>query len=117
MKRTTVLFIVLTILLVMGVAPAAAQVILPPPCPEWNCGGVFTNPTWLKIDHHRVNVDIENQIATTNVDFKFTNEGDGLVEGTFVFPLPQGATVDELVMWVDGVAIEARVLPAGERVS
>jgi Ca-activated chloride channel homolog len=114
MKRKTALFIVLTILLVMGVAPAAAQVILPPPCPEWNCGGVFTDPTWLKIDYHRVNVDIENQIATTHVDFQFTNEGDGLVEGTFVFPLPQGATVDELVMWVDGVDIEARVLPAGE---
>jgi Ca-activated chloride channel family protein len=75
---------------------------------------VFTNPDWLKIDHHRVNVTIENQIARTEVSMEFVNEGEGLAEGTFVFPLPLGAAVDELVMYINGQAIEARILEADE---
>ena len=98
MKRTMLLLFLLTGLLIMGAMPVAAQgVILPPPG-----GGVFTDPSWLKIDYHRVNVTIDNQIATTNVDMQFTNQGEGLAEGTFVFPLPEGAAVDQLTMWVDG---------------
>jgi hypothetical protein len=38
-------------------------------------------------------VSIENQIATTEVDMQFTNEGHSLAEGTFIFPLPLGAAV------------------------
>ncbi|MCX9079331.1 MAG: VIT domain-containing protein, partial [Candidatus Methanoperedens sp.] len=123
------LYLVPLFLLLMLV-PAAAQDIqpcLPPPTclPERPCppvvpcrpptvGGVFTNPEWLKINYHRVNVTIENQIATTDVDMEFVNEGNGLAEGTFMFPLPQSASVDKLVMYVNGVAIEAKILPADE---
>jgi Ca-activated chloride channel family protein len=81
----------------------------PPPQP-----GVFTNPEWLKIDYHRVNVTIENQIARTHVDMRFVNEGNGLAEGTFVFPLPASAAVEELIMYINDVPIEARILPADE---
>lgn len=115
MNRKPLLFLFLTVLLLsVGAMSAAAQVIIPPPCVGVNCGGIATDPSWLKIDYHRIEVEIDNQIATTDVDFKLTNEGRGLAEGTFVFPLPQGAAVDQLVMWVDGVAIEARILPAEE---
>ncbi len=121
------LFIVSAIFFI--IAPAAAQIVvpcpLPPPCPaDGTCpppppctittGGVFTDPSWLKIDYHRVQVEINSQIATTNIDMQFTNEGQALAEGTFVFPLPEGATVDQLTMFVDGQAIEARILPAEE---
>jgi Ca-activated chloride channel family protein len=99
-----------------------APVIIEEPmivCAPTSCGqtieqGVFTDPSWLKVDYHRVNVEIENQIATTNVDLKFVNEGDGLAEGTFVFPLPLEAAVDELIMWIDGEPIESKILPADE---
>ena len=98
----------LILLLLVGVTPTFAQdTIVPQP-------GVFTDPAWLRIDYQRVTVDIENQIATTNVDMQFTNEGAGLAEGTFVFPLPTEASVDQLTMYIDGVAIEARILPANE---
>lgn len=110
MNRRLLLFVFAVAVIIIGVMPAAAQgVILPPPG-----GGVFTDPSWLKVDYHRVQVDIENQIATTNVDMKFVNEGEALAEGTFVFPLPEGAAVDQLIMYVDGVAIEAKILPADE---
>ncbi len=93
--------------------PPNAECILPE-CDIIRVPGVFTNPQWLRVDHHRVDVEIENQVATTNVDLEFVNEGDGLAEGTFLFPLPSEASVDELIMYIDGVAIEAKILPADE---
>ena len=93
--------------------PPDAECLLPE-CPRPITPGVFTNPQWLRVDHHRVDVDIENQVATTNVDLEFVNEGDGLAEGTFLFPLPSEASVDELIMYIDGVPIEAKILPADE---
>lgn len=57
---------------------------------------------------------IEDQIATTHIDQLFVNDNDWLLEGTYLFPLPAGATVSQLTMWVNGQAIEARLLPAGE---
>jgi Ca-activated chloride channel family protein len=86
-------------------------IIDPPPRP---IGGVFTNPEWMSIDHHRVTITVDNQIATTNVDMQFTNNGSGFVEGTFLFPLPDEAAVDNLVMYINGQAIEARILRADE---
>lgn len=107
MKRITLL-LTLGVLLLIGVTSTSAQVIMPPP------GGVFTDPEWLKVDYHRVDIEITDQIAVTSVDMQFTNQGEGLAEGTFIFPLPQGAAVDQLTMWVDGQAIEAKILEAEE---
>jgi hypothetical protein len=106
MKRFTALLV--CVVLLAGVSVTQAQIIVPQP-------GVFTDPNWLKVDYHRVTVDIEDQIATTHVDMQFTNQGEALAEGTFIFPLPLGATVDQLTMWVDGQPIDAKVLPATKR--
>jgi Ca-activated chloride channel family protein len=124
MKR----LVLFTFLLLMGIVPAAAQeLICPtmPPCPEGQVcpmmpeclpiqPGVFTNPEWLRIEYHRVQVTVVNQIATTSIDMQFLNEGNGLAEGTFVFPLPQGAAVDQLTMYINGQAIDAKILPADQ---
>jgi Ca-activated chloride channel family protein len=45
---------------------------------------------------------------------KFVNIGNGLAEGTFLFPLPLEASVDQLTMWVNGEAIQAQILEAAE---
>ncbi len=119
---------VLFLLMVVAVMPAAAQeppCPVPPPCPaDATCPavppcfprqpGVFTNPEWLRIDHHQVTVSIKDQIATTSVDMEFRNEGNALAEGTFVFPLPGSAAVDKLTMTINGVVIEAKILAADE---
>ncbi len=113
MKRLLPLFILVCLL--VGASAANAQIIVPPPCrPATPCGGVFTDPDWLKLDYHRVDVEINNQIATTSIDMQFTNEGSALAEGTFIFPLPEGAAVNQLTMWIDGQAIEAKILAADE---
>jgi Ca-activated chloride channel family protein len=101
--------IVAVVGLLAAAAPAQADGIiipeppLPLPRPE---------PVWLTIRYHRVSVSIEDQVATTRIDQVFVNEHDWQAEGTYVFPLPQGATVSEFVMWVDGQPVEAEILEA-----
>lgn len=128
-RLSLLVVVVLALLALAGVASVSAQVIgpcpMPPPCPpDALCepilcpvppiGGVFTNPDWLKIRHHRVETLIEDQVAQTRVSMEFVNEGEGLAEGTFLFPLPAGASVDELVMFINDQPVEARILDADE---
>lgn len=96
MKR---LLIVLLALTLVGVVPTSAQNVSEP--------GVY-------LRMHRVNVEIDNQLATTRVEQVFVNEGERPAEGTYIFPLPRGATVSGLVMYVDGKPIQAKILDADE---
>jgi Ca-activated chloride channel homolog len=73
-----------------------------------------TIPQDVTIAYQRVNVTIANQVATTHIDQLFVNNNDWLAEGTYLFPLPEGATVSQLTMWVDGVPIEAKILEKDE---
>jgi Ca-activated chloride channel family protein len=118
-RRTVLVFLVLLTLIALPVfaqdpMPTPIEpnppIIIEPPC----CGGVFTNPEWMSIDYHRVNINVENQIAATTVNMQFTNNGEGFVEGTFLFPLPEDAAVDNLVMFINGQPIEAKLLRADE---
>jgi Ca-activated chloride channel family protein len=109
MKRVGLLL--LTAVLLLGAAwPALADGIIVPPRPP----DPFTDPVWLTIRYHRVNVTIDNQVATTHIDQMFVNEGRAVAEGTYIFPLPQGATVSEFTMWVDGRPIQPQILEADE---
>ncbi|HYO87991.1 MAG TPA: VIT domain-containing protein [Candidatus Limnocylindrales bacterium] len=130
MTRRPFLFIALLVVFsLLGVTSVFAQVVQPPcpmpfpcpldalcepmPCPPLQTG-VFTNPEWLKIRSHRVNVTIDDQVARTQLSMEFVNEGNGLAEGTFIFPLPMGASVDELIMYINDEPIQARIMDADE---
>jgi Ca-activated chloride channel family protein len=105
MKRLLSL-LVMAILLVGAALPALAQDTFPEPRP------IMDGQVFLKT--HRVQVDIENQVATTRVEQVFVNESERIAEGTYVFPLPRGATVTDLVMYVDGEPFSAKILGADE---
>ncbi|MGH2592027.1 MAG: VIT domain-containing protein, partial [Anaerolineae bacterium] len=64
--------------------------------------------------YHRVNVTIDNQVATTHIDQAFVNDASWDVEGAYIFPLPAEAAVGDFAMWVDGQRIESKVLSADE---
>lgn len=68
----------------------------------------------LTIKYHRVNVTIDNQVATTKVDQVFVNDADFSVEGTYIFPLPEDAAVSSFDMWVDGKKLEGKLLGRDE---
>ena len=64
------------------------------------------------IKSHHVNVTIDDQVAVTKVTQVFVNEGDRPAEGTYLFPLPVGAAVSNLTMYINGVPIQAQLLDA-----
>lgn len=66
--------------------------------------------TYLAVKNHNVTVTIDNQIAKTHVDETFVNDSVYALEGTYIFPLPEDATISDFAMWVDGKKLEGQVL-------
>ena len=112
-RLAVVLLLALLAALIVAPGNAHADGIIIPEPPPWPEPPPLRD-TWLTIEYHRVRVTIEDQIAVTRVDQSFLNEHDWEAEGTYVFPLPEGATVSEFTMWVDGQPVEGKVLEADE---
>jgi len=66
----------------------------------------------LEVRYHHVKVTVKGLVATTEVDQAFYNPGDRRLEGTYVFPLPSGATIDRFSMEIGGKMTDAELLPA-----
>jgi Ca-activated chloride channel family protein len=110
MRRLIPFLPFLLVALLFMPAPASADgiiIIEPPP-------GRVIGTTPLVVREHLVTVTIENQVATTHVDQTFVNPSNVALEGTYVFPLPEGATISEFNMWVDGKKWEGKVLNRDE---
>jgi len=56
----------------------------------------------LQLVSQRVDVQVAERGATTHVDMTFSNPTGRQLEATFLFPLPKGASVDELALWMNG---------------
>jgi Ca-activated chloride channel family protein len=119
MKRT--IFAILTLLalsfisnLVFNPTPAYADgIIIPePPICEPPCPIPPPPPhevPYLTVEFHRVNVTIDNQVATTRIDQVFRNDSPWSLEGTYIFPLPENAAISEFAMWVNGEKVEGQL--------
>ena len=57
-------------------------------------------PLWLKTLDARVTIN--DQIAVTFVDQVFVNTSSSKKEGIYVFTLPEGSTIVELALWING---------------
>ena len=66
----------------------------------------------LEVVYHHVNVKIDSQIATTSVDQEFYNPNPSRLEGTYLFPIPQGAQIDKFTMDIGGRQVQAELLSA-----
>ena len=109
---TVTLTVTVTVIgaLLFAISGVSARAIIPdmPPVPDQSrWGGVF-------IRSHRVNVEITDQLAVTRIEQIFVNEGVGLAEGTYLFPLPDDAAVSDLTLYIDGRPIRGQILDADE---
>lgn len=66
--------------------------------------------TPLALVSYDATVTITDQIAVTHVDHLFRNESSNRLEGIFVFPLPEGAVVTELALWINGERVIGDVM-------
>ncbi len=116
MKKRMIVSLVFVFMALLGIwqvgaaqeaTPAPPQPIRPIELPIWRFDG-------LRIAYQRVSVDIADQVATTHIEQLFVNDNDWMLEGEYLFPLPEGAAVSQLTMWVDGQPIEAKILERDE---
>lgn len=100
----------LLFLATLSVARADGIIIPRPPIPPRPLEPAAS----LAIRYHRVTVTINGQVATTEVDQVFVNELPYELEGTYIFPLPEGAAISDFAMFVDNRKVEGRLLDQEE---
>jgi Ca-activated chloride channel family protein len=66
----------------------------------------------LEVSSVQVDTRITDQVAVTKVDQEFFNPNAATLEGTFVFPVPQGAHLDKFTLEIDGKPVSAELLGA-----
>src|SRR5437870_3888090 len=64
----------------------------------------------LAMVNHRVNINMEDQVAVTRVEQTFRNHTDRNLEATYIFPVPKGASVNKFTMWVEGKETKGELL-------
>ena len=68
----------------------------------------------LAVKYHHVEVEIEDQVAVTKIDQLFINELDRELEGTYIFPLPEEASISDFAMYIGGERVEGEILTKEE---
>ena len=114
MRRVTAGFALL--LIVVITAPAAAQEVdhdrpSPPECIDW-CP-IIRPESPVVVERYAVETTIENQAVTTRITQVLRNHNEhGVAEGYVYLPLPAGAAVTDLVLWIDGEPVTGDLLDA-----
>lgn len=83
------------------VTTAAGQgVIVPGPCERCpRPPRPITLPRSLPIKSIKIDTKISSQVATTHVEQIFRNDTDATLEGTYLFPIPEQASITEFAIW------------------
>ncbi|MDP8908369.1 MAG: VWA domain-containing protein [Chloroflexota bacterium] len=103
-----------TLLTPLGTLADGVIIVEPPICETGACPEPVRIGDQLVVRSHRVDVAIAEQVATTRIDQVFHNPNSWVAEGTYIFPLPEGATVSKFSMTVDGQPVEAHILDADQ---
>lgn len=69
--------------------------------PNWEGSPIFN----LRIKTLDATVTIQDQMAVTHVDQVFANDNYARLEGFYVFQLPEGANVNEMALWINGIRV------------
>jgi Ca-activated chloride channel family protein len=78
----------------------AQGVIVPGPCER--CPRPIrpiSLPRALPVASIRIDTKIQSQVATTHVEQVFRNDSDMMMEGTYLFPIPESASIVEFAIW------------------
>jgi Ca-activated chloride channel family protein len=116
LARIFLVNILLIVALLISTSPVNADGIIipePPICDPHPCPSPFPI-SQLAIKYHHVTVTIEDQIVTTHVDQVFKNDNDWQVEGTYIFPIPEGASIGEFILWIDNEPVQGKILTREE---
>jgi Ca-activated chloride channel homolog len=101
--RTKIMRLLVMLLLFSGLAAVASAqgVIVPGPCrrcPELP-RPMPVLPRALPIKSIKIDTKINSQVATTHVEQVFRNDTNFTLEGTYLFPIPESASIAEFAIW------------------
>lgn len=94
----------LLVLLITGTL-ASACVVIPPPPPRPDI-----KPLYLQCKSQHVETTITDQVARTTVTTVLHNPHDRQIEGTFLYPLPPGASVSDFSYWIGDKEMKGELL-------
>jgi Ca-activated chloride channel family protein len=78
----------------------AQGVIVPGPCRRCPVPPrPVTLPRALPVKSIKIDTKISGQVATTHVEQIFRNDTDAVLEGTYIFPIPESASIVEFAIW------------------
>jgi Ca-activated chloride channel family protein len=80
--------------------------------PDRRPGGEAVPP--LSVKYHHVKVEIVDQVARTSIDQVFVNNHGRDIEGTYIFPVPEGASVSDFAMFIGGERVKGEILDSRE---
>jgi Ca-activated chloride channel family protein len=116
-KKISLIHLISIVLIMAGlicigaVTAHASGIIIPRPPRDAPSHDVYAP---LTIKSHHVDVSISNQAAKTKIKQVFTNQTRRDLEGTYIFPIPKGASITEFAMWMNGEKVEGEVVDAGQ---
>ena len=99
--RTTLIRLLLVFSVCFGLAAIASGqgVIVPGPCRRCPEPPPPNLPRALPIKSIKIDTKISSQVATTHVEQVFRNDSNVTLEGTYLFPIPESASVAEFAIW------------------
>lgn len=113
--RLAACFFCLILAFLFSNLPANAQgIIVPIPCDARPCRPIprprpVPLPNVLPVKSIELDVKINGQIATTRVVQIFRNDSPYTLEGTYFFPIPETASIEEFAIWENGKKLVGEV--------
>ena len=101
--RIMQLFLTISMLFVLATIANAQGIIVPGPCRR--CPDIPRPipmpplPRALPIKSIKIDTKISSQVATTHVEQVFRNNTGATLEGTYLFPIPESASIAEFAIW------------------
>ncbi len=109
-RLITALALVPVFLLLNGTALADGFIVIPPrPIPP-RPGPVQPKAVPLAVKYHRVNVEILGTVAITKIDQVFHNPNSYQLEGTYLFPIPPGASIAKFSMFMGDKEVQGELM-------
>jgi len=103
--------LILAALVVLGTGAIADGILFPVERPH---STIVVPDELFTVKYHRVNVDINDQVAVTKVDQIFHNDTSREREGMYVFPVPEGSAITKFSMFAGANENVGKILDKNE---
>jgi len=93
------IFLMFSMFFAVAVVASAQGIIVPGPCQRCPDRPPVPLPRALPIKSIKIDTKISSQVATTHVEQVFRNDTPATLEGTYLFPIPESASIAEFAIW------------------